>query len=44
MLAAFLLADGGYDVWLANVRGNTYSRANIKYNEFRHKKEYWDFW
>lgn len=44
MFTAYILADSGYDVWLANVRGNTYSRENLKFDEFRNKKEYWDFW
>uniref|UniRef100_A0A182NPN3 Lipase n=1 Tax=Anopheles dirus TaxID=7168 RepID=A0A182NPN3_9DIPT len=38
---AFVLADAGYDVWLANVRGSRFSRKNV------HKSvadsEFWDF-
>lgn len=37
----FLLADAGYDVWLGNVRGNTYARRNVKYSP--KSKEFWKF-
>ncbi|XP_011565022.3 lipase 3 [Plutella xylostella] len=38
---AYILSDAGYDVWLANVRGNTYSRAHIsrKVDSF----QFWNF-
>nr|BAN20577.1 lipase 1 precursor [Riptortus pedestris] len=37
----FLLADGGYDVWLTNSRGNTYSRKHKTYDTS--SAQYWDF-
>lgn len=40
-LAAFLLADAGYDVWLANTRGSTYSRKHEKYQDTDYR--FWDF-
>ncbi|KAL6431826.1 hypothetical protein ACFW04_007359 [Cataglyphis niger] len=38
---AYLLADQGYDVWLGNFRGNTYSRAHISLSPSESK--FWDF-
>uniref|UniRef100_A0A4D5RUY3 Putative lipase f-like protein n=1 Tax=Ixodes scapularis TaxID=6945 RepID=A0A4D5RUY3_IXOSC len=37
---AYLLADAGYDVWLGNVRENTYSR-HLRHT--RKQKQFWDF-
>ncbi|XP_011688915.1 PREDICTED: lipase 1-like, partial [Wasmannia auropunctata] len=38
---AFLLVDQGYDVWLGNIRGNSYSRSHIKMSP--RDKDFWQF-
>ncbi|CAI2370441.1 unnamed protein product [Moneuplotes crassus] len=39
---AFYLADNGKDVWLYNVRGNTFSREHVSLDPAS-DDEYWDF-
>lgn len=38
---AYVLADAGYDVWLGNARGTTYSRKHESLSIL--DKKYWDF-
>lgn len=38
---AYVLCDCGFDVWLANVRGNTYSQCHKQYTT--RDREFWDF-
>uniref|UniRef100_A0A915PMJ9 Lipase n=1 Tax=Setaria digitata TaxID=48799 RepID=A0A915PMJ9_9BILA len=39
--AGFMFADAGFDVWMGNVRGNTYSTKHISYT--RSDPKYWKF-
>lgn len=40
---AFVAARAGYDVWLGNSRGNTYSQGHESYDIWKNEKKYWDF-
>ncbi|XP_043267212.1 lipase 3-like [Venturia canescens] len=37
----YILADEGYDVWMGNNRGNTFSREHKKYSVL--EEDYWKF-
>ncbi|VDO25378.1 unnamed protein product [Onchocerca flexuosa] len=39
--AAFIFADAGFDVWMGNVRGNTYSTKHVNYTQ--NDLKYWNF-
>lgn len=39
----YMLADVGYDVWLGNYRGNTYSRKHVSLDPDLDKEEFWSF-
>ena len=38
-----MLVEAGYDVWLGNYRGNTYTRNQTYLNPDEGKKGFWDF-
>lgn len=41
---AFIAADQGFDVWLGNSRGNTYSKAHVRHNPYGSgRNDFWNF-
>lgn len=40
---AFVAAKAGYDVWLGNSRGNTFSRAHTSLDPDKNEKKFWNF-
>ncbi|KAK9878702.1 hypothetical protein WA026_023401 [Henosepilachna vigintioctopunctata] len=40
---AYYLADEGFDVWLPNTRGTTFSRKHKKFDADEDKHDYWNF-
>jgi pimeloyl-ACP methyl ester carboxylesterase len=40
---AFVAARAGYDVWLGNSRGNTFSEANVNLDPYWDESKFWDF-
>lgn len=39
----YLLADAGYDVWMGNTRGNTYSKNHVEFDTCSRCEEFWSY-